>query len=285
MILKIALLQMAAAGADQDSNLAKGTEFCRQAAARGADVALFPEMWNIGYTAFDPNDPGARAAWQAQAIPVEGAFVQHFQTLAAELRMAVAATFLEQGQGSPLNSVVLIDRSGRIVLTHAKVHLCDFNVPEVACAPGRDFSVVTLDTSVGPVEMGMMICMDREYPESARLLMLKGAEIVLTPNSCDLASCSHVGDVRLAQIRGRAFENTVGIAVANYPAPECDGHSIAVAAHGAVITEAGEDEGIWMAEFDLTELRALRSSEKHRNEYLRPECYAPLGPSFATKSP
>ena len=59
----------------------------------------------------------------------------------------------------------------------------------------------------------------------------------------------------------------------------------AVAANGAVITEAGEDEGIWIAEFDLVELRAFRRSEKHRNDYLRPGCYAPLGPSDGAKSP
>ena len=57
--LKIALLQMASHGADQVANLVKGEEFCRRAAAMGADIALFPEMWNVGYTFYDP----ARAGW------------------------------------------------------------------------------------------------------------------------------------------------------------------------------------------------------------------------------
>jgi hypothetical protein len=52
--LKIALLQMAASGSDQQANLRKGEEFCRRARRQGADIALFPEMWNIGYTASDP---------------------------------------------------------------------------------------------------------------------------------------------------------------------------------------------------------------------------------------
>ena len=53
-IIQIALFQMTTWGSDQAANLAKGSEFCRRAQALGADLALFPEMWNIGYTSFDP---------------------------------------------------------------------------------------------------------------------------------------------------------------------------------------------------------------------------------------
>jgi len=59
-----------------------------------------------------------------------------------------------------------------------------------------------------------MICYDREFPESARILMLKGAEIILTPNCCELEQS------RLGQFRTRAFENMVGVAMANYAAPQ-----------------------------------------------------------------
>ena len=53
-MITIALLQMTACGDDQDANLAKGEAFCRRAREMGADVALFPEMWNVGYTFYDP---------------------------------------------------------------------------------------------------------------------------------------------------------------------------------------------------------------------------------------
>jgi predicted amidohydrolase len=58
--LRIALLQMTADGTDQHANLHKGPAFCRRAKALGADIALFPEMWNIGYTRYDASVPGAR---------------------------------------------------------------------------------------------------------------------------------------------------------------------------------------------------------------------------------
>ena len=63
--IKVALLQMTACGTDQDANLSKGEVFCRQASEMGADVALFPEMWNIGYTFFDPAQPNGRETWKA----------------------------------------------------------------------------------------------------------------------------------------------------------------------------------------------------------------------------
>ena len=67
-----------------------------------------------------------------------------------------------------------------------------------------------------------MICYDREFPESARILMLVGAELILVPNACNLEQN------RLGQFKARAFENMVGLAMANYAAPRCNGHSMAV---------------------------------------------------------
>ncbi len=73
-----------------------------------------------------------------------------------------------------------------------------------------------------------------------------------------------VGDVRVAHIRGRAFESVMGIAVANYPAPKCDGHSLAVDPLGRVITLADAKPGIALATFDLEAIRRTRAAEHFR---------------------
>lgn len=276
--LRIALLQMTAYGADQAANLVKGDEFCRRARAMGADIALFPEMWNIGYTGYDPAQPGARERWQKQAIRRDGEFVTRFQSLARELRMAIAITYLEEWQGAPRNSVSLVDRQGEIAMTYAKVHTCAFDW-EAALTPGDAFHTCELDTLAGPVRIGAMICYDREFPESARVLMLQGAEIILTPNACTLEAN------RLTQYRARAFENMVGLAMANYAAPQANGNSIAVDAEmfaadesslDPIIVQAGEDEGIYLADFDLDRLRSYRARESWGNAFRRPETYAAL---------
>jgi len=268
---------MAERGPDQDANLATGERFCREAASMGADIALFPEMWNIGYTRC-PKDEARRGQWLAGAIDAAGSFVSRHRELARELRMAIAITYLERGVDLPRNVVSLIDGSGEIVLTQAKVHVCEFDW-EAALAPGDEFAVATLDTAAGPVEVGAMICYDREFPESARVLMLKGAEIILTPNACTL------DENRVGQFRARAFENMTGVAMANYPAPKCNGRSIAFdgMAYGRdererdmLLIEAGPDEGISLATFDLAALRAYREYETMGNAYRRPRAYGPL---------
>ncbi|MBV9468517.1 MAG: carbon-nitrogen hydrolase family protein [Abitibacteriaceae bacterium] len=278
-LINVALLQMTACGNDQAANRVKGEEFCRRAGAMGADIALFPEMWNIGYSLPDPAASEERAQWQQQAIGHDDAFITHFQALARELQMAIALTYLEQWSGAPRNSVSLIDRTGAIVLTYAKVHTCEFDA-ECVLTPGEDFPIATLQTAGGPVQIGFMICYDREFPESARILMLQGAEIILTPNACIL----DVG--RLGQFRARAFENMVGVAMTNYAAPQNNGHSIAVDAvaysqpdgspRDTLIIEAGEREGIYLAEFDLDSIRAYRQRETWGNAYRRPRCYGLL---------
>jgi N-carbamoylputrescine amidase len=278
--LNVALLQMNGCGLERGASLAKGEEFCRRARASGAQIALFPEMWSVGMTFFDPRQEGARQRWRAQAIDHDDAYVTYFQNLARELNMAIALTYLEKWAERPRNSVSLIDRRGRIVLTYAKVHTCEFDI-ERELTPGEGFPVCALDTEIGEVKIGCMICYDREFPESARILMLGGAEVILTPNACTLDA--H----RLLQFRTRAFENMCGVAMTNYAAPQNNGHSIAFdpiaytiedgPARETLIIEAGEQEGIYIAAFDMDAIRDYRRREAWGNSYRRPRLYGVLG--------
>lgn len=228
---------------------------------------------------FDPREENERAEWQAQAIGRDDPFIAHFRALAGELRMAIALTYLERWEGAPRNSVSLIDRHGRIVLTYAKVHTCEFDV-EAALTPGDGFPVCGLDAEAGEVKIGFMICYDREFPESARALMLEGAELILTPNACTL------DEHRMSQFRARAFENMVGVAMTNYAAPQNNGRSVAFDAvaypvpdaepRNTLIIEAGESEDVYLATFDLEALRAYRERETWGNAYRRPRLYSAL---------
>ena len=273
--MKIALLQILPAGSEEE-NRNKGAEYCRRAKAAGADIALFPEMWSCGYRV-----PESAAELQALALPADGEFVCSFGELARELQMAVGITFLEKYQPSPRNSLVLFDRFGRRVLSYAKVHTCDFGEEKYLTA-GNCFPVAGLDTAEGNVRVGAMICYDREFPESARILMLEGAELVFVPNACPMEIN------RLSQLRARAFENMFAVATVNYPAgqPDCNGHSTVFDgivylpetedSRDTCVLEAGEEEGLYIADIDLRTLRAYRESEVHGNAYRRPEKYGLL---------
>jgi len=285
--LTVALLQLRSPGADPDRALREGERACREAARLGADLALFPEMWQIGYAWWDDLE-AARKTYATLATPTEGPFVSHFCELARELEMAIVITYLEQRKGSPRNAATVIDRHGRRILIYAKVHTCDFSL-ESELEPGSDFPVADLDSKDGPVRVGVMICYDREFPESARALMLGGAEIILTPNSC------HLDRDRTGQLRARAFENMVGIALANYAAPDperiddpstCNGHSVAFSGivygdeYGRALdhelVEADASEGISLATFDLDALRDYRGRETWGDAYRKPGAYGAL---------
>ncbi len=275
MGLRIALLQLLP-GPDIDTQAEIGAAACREAKAGGADIALFPEMWSCGYEL--PEDPDAL---HTLAIAPDGAFVRGFGRLARELDMAIGLTYLERFEPAPRNTLTLFDRHGKEVLRYAKVHTCDFG-EERLLTPGDAFRTVTLETAQGPVRVGAMICYDREFPESARILMLQGAELILTPNACPMEIN------RLCQLRARAFENMLAVATVNYPAgkPDCNGHSTlfdGVAwlpdeenVRDMLILEAGGAPGIFLAELDLELLRAYRAREVHGNAYRRPRLYGPL---------
>lgn len=270
--LKIALLQILPEHT-LEGNLQKGLSYCRMAKEMGADIALFPEMWSVGYQIAEDVEE-----LKNSAITGDSEFIQAFGEAAREYNMAIGITFLERYDPLPRNSMYLFDRFGERVLRYAKVHTCDFG-DECRLTPGEDFYVADLDTEKGNVKIGAMICYDREFPESARILMLKGAEIVLVPNACPMEIN------RLSQLRARAYENMMGIATVNYPKgqPDCNGHSSAfdgiayrleeAGSRDTLIVEAGEREGIYMADFPIAEMRDYRSHEVHGNAYRRPSKY------------
>ena len=127
-----------------------------------------------------------------------------------------------------------------------------------------------------------MICYDREFPESARILMLQGAELVLVPNACPMEIN------RLSQLRGRAYENMLAIATCNYPAPhpDCNGHSTLYdgviylpgmpGSRDMCVFEAGSEEGIYMAKLDIDMLRDYRRREVWGAKHRRPDLYGAI---------
>lgn len=281
MKFTVALLQVPPCGQDQSRNLAIGIEHCRRAKALGADLAVFPELWNVGHvlSVLDQD------AWINSAISRDSDFIQSFANVARELDFNIAITYLEKHDPLPGNSVAVIDRTGRIALEYSKVFICGFGRDEAAksdarmeeigcdvnCSPGDSFGVCRLAGSEGEVTVGAMICADREFPEPATELMRNGAELIIVPNACTW------DEIRTAGLKTRAFENLVGIAMANYPLPFANGNS---QAHTCIpwrdgrpvetqIAKAGEQEEVLLASFDIDEIHAFREAESWRLDYRR----------------
>ena len=272
MRLKIALLQLLPNGT-LEGQLSKGMDACKKARDMGADIALFPEMWSDGYAL-----PQDRQELDELSVDLDGDFVQNFRKLAADLQMAIGITILERHDPKPLNTLILFDRKGEKRLHYAKVHTCDFDKERILSS-GEDFYVVDLDIGKDKIKVGAMICFDREFPESARILMLKGAEVILAPNACPMEIN------RLSALRTRAYENMLAVATCNYPKgqPDCNGHSTVFdgvawlrdepGSRDMCVLESPEEEGIYLAEIDMDLLREYREHEIMGDKYRHPDKY------------
>ena len=275
MRLKIALLQLLPNGT-LEGQFSKGMDACKKARDMGADIALFPEMWSDGYAL-----PQDRQELDELSVDLDGDFVQNFRKLAADLQMAIGITILERHDPKPLNTLILFDRKGEKRLHYAKVHTCDFDKERILSS-GEDFYVVDLDIGRDKIKVGAMICFDREFPESARILMLKGAEVILAPNACPMEIN------RLSALRTRAYENMLAIATCNYPKgqPDCNGHSTVFdgvawlrdepGSRDMCVLESPEKEGIYLAEIDMDLLREYREHEIMGDKYRHPDKYEML---------
>jgi len=274
MNIKIGFIQELP-GKSLEENLEIGKKACREAKEKGADVALFPEMWSDGY--YLPQD---EKELSKLAVAKDSDFVKEFRLLASELQMAIGITLLEFSEEKPLNSVIFFDRQGNEILHYSKVHTCAFD-DEKVLSEGKDFYVADLDFGRGTVKFGSMICFDREFPESARILMLKGAELILAPNACPMEIN------RLSALRTRAYENMVAVATCNYPEgqPDCNGRSTlfdgvpwlrGTGSRDMCVFEAERKPGVYVAELDLDMLRAHRSGDIMGDKYRHPEKYAIL---------
>lgn len=266
--LKIALLQILPCD-NQNDNLKKGIEYCIKAKKENPDIILFPEMYNCGYKFDDLS---------ISAINKNDDFILKFKELAKQLNLAIGITYLLNDNNKYKNTITLFDRFGEEVYTYSKVHTCDFG-DEKVLTRGDDFYVKTLNTKIGNIKVGSMICYDREFPESARIMMLKGAELLLVPNACPMEIN------RLSQLRGRSYENMLAIATCNYPSPhpDCNGNSSIFdgvayfegfsGSRDTCVLQAQTEEGIYIGEIDLEMLTKYREEEVHGNSYRVPNKY------------
>lgn len=280
MKLKVAMVQYDANEPDIDFNTKVAMKYIKEAKESGADIVLFPECFLTAYCCPDiveellpleelEND-SEFIDWCNSAVTEEEEHLLQIRKLAKELQIGVVITAFTKGEKYPQNTAIVIDKNGDIILKYSKVHTCDFDW-ERYLESGQEFKVCEFDG----VNIGVMICYDREYPESARELMLQGAEIIFNPNNCGGM------EPRLKELSVRAMENMVGVAMANPPAP---GMGRSAAFNPMVWGENGEVldntiivaeefyEGIVYAEFDIDIIRKYRENED-LGKFRKPRAY------------
>lgn len=265
--LTVAALQLALGSEDEAANIAAVAALVEQAAAAGAQVILPPELFSGPYFCREERDE-----FFALARPVaEHPSVIAMQALAAKLGVAIPTSLFERDGHHYYNTLAMIGPDGEIIGTYRKSHIPDGPGYEEKFyfRPGND-GFKTWD--VFGARIGIGICWDQWYPETARCLALKGAQVLMYPTAIGSEPKDAEMDTsrmwRRAMI-GHAVSNCMPVVAANRIGHEGDGaagtsfygHSFICDEWGDMVAEYGAGEsGVLVAQLDLDAARKHRAS-------------------------
>ena len=262
-MVKVSAIQMSMSE-EKSENIAKARQLVRESAANGANIILLPELFEGLYFCKDRDEKYFSWAAEREGNPL----IEQFSVLAKELHVVLLVSYFEKTPTHYFNSLVVIDDEGNVLDNYRKTHIPDGPGYEEKFyfQPG-DTGFKVWDTKYGKIGVG--ICWDQWFCETARALTLMGAEIIFYPTAIGsepeigLDSKEHWQRVQM----GHAATNTVPVVVANRYGKEigksCEitfyGSSFITDYMGAKIAEASrEKEEILYAEFDLQEIAQQR---------------------------
>ena len=264
--MRVAALQMAMSP-EVASNVATAERLVRAAAASGANVILIPELFEGHYFCKDQH-----ADELQRAQPIDGhPTVTHFARIARELNVVLPLSIFERANNAYFNTVVIVDADGTTLGIYRKSHIPDGPgySEKFYFAPG-DTGFRVWPTRFGVVGVG--ICWDQWFPESARSMALLGADVILYPTAIGSEpqnpSWDSSGHWQRA-MQGHAAANIVPIVAANRTGREIGrptevtfyGSSFITDATGAKVAEAGrDDERVLIADIDIEANRAMRAA-------------------------
>jgi len=279
--ITLAAVQMACTP-DRDDNVARAEVLVRQAARAGAQVVLLPELFETPYFCKDKNP-----VYLDLARPLEGhPTVAHFARVARELAVVVPVSVFERANGRYFNTVVVVDADGGILGHYRKTHIPD--------GPGYEekFYFAPGDTGfrawrTRPAMLGVGICWDQWFPESARAMALLGAEVLLYPTAIGSEPLDPECDSRdhwQRVMQGHAGANIMPLVAANRIGVETGascaltfyGSSFIAGPTGEILAQAGRDEEtVVSAVVDLEAAARLRETWGVFRDR-RPDQYGPL---------
>ena len=254
------------------ANLALVQDKLREAARIGAKLAIFPECMLTGY-AFDSKE---EALPFAETVP--GPSTNAIAATCQELGIWTVVGMLERDDERLFNVAVLIGPNG-LLAKYRKIHLPFLGVDRFTTPGDRPFEV----HDIGGLKVGLSICYDGSFPETTRILMLKGADLVVLPTNWPAGAESTVQHL----VQCRALENHLFYAAVNRIGTERGtryiGQSRIVNVNGDLLASAGpEEETMLVAEIDPERARnkqIVRIPGKymlHRVKDRRPDMYGPL---------
>jgi N-carbamoylputrescine amidase len=246
--MRVACAQYAVREGDGDRNLKRSLHFIRRATAEGADLVILPELANSGCDL----GPHERALGLAEEIP-GGPTVRAWKEEVEGSGICIVGGLLERKGDTLYNSAVLLGPG--VVGRYRKTHLWDKE--KLLYEPGRELPV--FDTPLGRI--GLLVCYDAWFPEAARTLASKGAQILCVPSNApdDWVPEHHRrGDLTMLNVHciAAANANRVFVAAANRVGDGYMGRSCVIDVTGGVLALAGAaEERLVRVELDLQRAR------------------------------
>lgn len=241
-------------------NIARAVGLVRDAHARGAQVVLLPELFATPYFPREIDEKFFTLAHTAADDPS----LRALAPVAKELGVVIPVSFFERAGDAFFNSLTVLDADGRSLGLYRKTHIPDGTGYEEKYyfSPG-DTGFRSFATRYG--NLGVGICWDQWFPETARAMTLLGADLLLYPTAIGsepVTGRDTSQPWRRAMI-GHAVSNTIPLAAANRVGTEGDqvfyGTSFIADPWGEVVAELGRtDEGVCLASLDLAAARADR---------------------------
>ena len=247
--MNVAAVQLPAENAPEE-NRDRAVERVRDAAERGADLVVLPEMWPVGYFAFDAYDDAAE--------PVPGPTTDRLAALADTLSIHLHGGSLVERDGDDLfNTSVLFGPDGELLGTYRKIHLFGYHSEEATrLTPGDEICAVETDLGT----LGLTTCYDLRFPTLYRELVDAGVEILLVTSAWPRERLDHWH----LFTRTRAVENQSLLVAANLTGSidsvDLGGESVVVDPWGIERANAGTDARTVLAEVALDEVRETRES-------------------------
>jgi len=281
MQVTVAATQMACSR-DVEGNVRQAEALVRQAASAGANIVLLQELFETPYFCIDEQAGHFDLARSLDDQPT----VARMQTLAAELGVVLPVSFFEKAGLAYYNAVAVIDADGTVAGHYRKSHIPEFPLyqEKYYFSPG-DTGFRAVDTRFGRIGVG--ICWDQWFPEAARAMVLKGAELLFYPTAIgseldkpDFDSKDHW---QMA-MRGHAAANIVPVVASNRIGTETSGElrldfygsSFIAGPTGELLGEADRvSEDVLVQTFDLAEIAAFRREWGVFRDR-RPDLYRPL---------
>ncbi len=257
-----------------EENIAKADKMVREAAGKGANVILLPELFERPYFCQE-----RCYEYYAYATPVsENPAVLHFQKVCAELKVVMPISFYEKDGYVLYNTIAMIDADGSVMGVYRKTHIPDdhYYQEKFYFTPGNTGFKVW-DTAYGKVGVG--ICWDQWFPETARAMAVMGAEVLLYPTAIGSEPILDVDSMEHWRIcmRGHSGSNVVPVVAANRIGTEevnpseanggqksalkFFGSSFITNETGSLVQDASRDkEEILVSTFDLDAINEARLS-------------------------